>query len=94
MIGESDPVDLKPLLALCKAEKLFEVQEWIRQGKPLALPEGVTAVYDRHSHDAEKKEALVVWGKRVAAIERQKTTLKDVSATRAYQASEADAGPS
>jgi integrase len=29
---------------------------------------GVTAVYDRHSYDAEKRQALNVWGARVTAI--------------------------
>ncbi len=29
---------------------------------------GITAVYDRHSYDTEKRQALEVWGKRVDAI--------------------------
>jgi integrase len=29
---------------------------------------GVTAVYDRHSYDREKREALEVWGRRLAEI--------------------------
>ena len=29
---------------------------------------GVTAVYDRHSYDAEKRRALVRWGERVGSI--------------------------
>ncbi len=29
---------------------------------------GVTAVYDRHSYDREKKEALVKWGKKIEQI--------------------------
>ena len=29
---------------------------------------GITAVYDRHSYDAEKREALEVWGRRVEEI--------------------------
>ena len=29
---------------------------------------GVTAIYDRHSYDAEKREALAKWGGRVEAI--------------------------
>ena len=28
----------------------------------------VTAVYDRHSYDGEKKQALEAWGRRVASI--------------------------
>lgn len=41
---EASSIDeLKPLLALCRAGRLFEVQEWIRQGNPVALPEGARA---------------------------------------------------
>jgi hypothetical protein len=29
---------------------------------------GVTAVYDRHSYDREKREALDAWGRRLAEI--------------------------
>ena len=29
---------------------------------------GVTAVYDRHSYDREKKEALVKWGKKIEQV--------------------------
>jgi hypothetical protein len=29
---------------------------------------GVTAVYDRHSYDPEKRAALDVWGKRIEAM--------------------------
>jgi hypothetical protein len=29
---------IKPLVELCKAGRLFEVQEWIRAGKPLNPP--------------------------------------------------------
>ncbi|MBM4345178.1 MAG: tyrosine-type recombinase/integrase [Deltaproteobacteria bacterium] len=29
---------------------------------------GVTAVYDRHSYDREKREALEAWGRRVAEL--------------------------
>ena len=29
---------------------------------------GVTAVYDRHSYDQEKRAALDSWGKRVEAV--------------------------
>lgn len=29
---------------------------------------GITAVYDRHSYDAEKREALERWGDRVGEI--------------------------
>ena len=30
--------DLEPLVALCRSGKLFEVEEWIETGKPVALP--------------------------------------------------------
>ena len=30
--------EIKPLIDLCKAGKLFEVQEWIASGKPVNLP--------------------------------------------------------
>jgi integrase len=33
---------------------------------------GVTAVYDRHSYDAEKREALEVWGRELQRILRKK----------------------
>jgi hypothetical protein len=29
---------------------------------------GVTAVYDRHSYDAEKRQALEAWGRRLEKI--------------------------
>jgi hypothetical protein len=29
---------------------------------------GVTAVYDRHSYDAEKRQALDAWGRKLEAI--------------------------
>ena len=29
---------------------------------------GVTAVYDRHSYDAEKRQALEAWGRKVMAL--------------------------
>jgi hypothetical protein len=32
-----DPAELEPLLRLCRRGRLFEVQEWIRDGKPIAL---------------------------------------------------------
>jgi hypothetical protein len=34
------PDELKELCALCRAGKLFAVQEWIRTGRPYRLPEG------------------------------------------------------
>ncbi|MGE3342856.1 MAG: tyrosine-type recombinase/integrase [Vicinamibacterales bacterium] len=37
---------------------------------------GVTAVYDRHSYDAEKRAALDFWGKRVEAIIANKRDTK------------------
>jgi hypothetical protein len=33
----SNPADLEPLIRLCRQGKLFEVQEWIRDGSPIAL---------------------------------------------------------
>ncbi|MGE3957366.1 MAG: tyrosine-type recombinase/integrase [Vicinamibacterales bacterium] len=44
---------------------------------------GVTAVYDRHSYDREKREALDFWGRRLSAIvanKRQKAKLLRFSA--------------
>jgi hypothetical protein len=35
---------------------------------------GVTAVYDRHSHDLEKRAALDFWGKRLEAVISNKRT--------------------
>src|SRR5436190_7848165 len=32
--------ELKPLLALCRAGRLFDVQEWVKSDKPVALPNG------------------------------------------------------
>jgi len=29
---------------------------------------GVTKIYDRHSYDAEKRQALEVWGRKVMAL--------------------------
>lgn len=37
---------------------------------------GVTAVYDRHSYDGEKRAALDFWGKRVEAIIANKRDAK------------------
>jgi len=37
-------------------------------------PPDVTAVYDRHSYDAEKQEALVAWGEKVAALAAARTS--------------------
>jgi hypothetical protein len=37
---------------------------------------GVTAVYDRHSYDAEKRAALDFWGKRVEPIIANKQDAK------------------
>ena len=40
--GQSDahrePDEIRPLVELCRAGKLFAVQEWIRQGKPVNPP--------------------------------------------------------
>ena len=32
------------------------------------LRRGVTAVYDRHSYDQEKRQALETWGRKLQAI--------------------------
>ena len=32
------------------------------------VEKGVTSVYDRHSYDAEKRQALDAWGQRLDAI--------------------------
>jgi hypothetical protein len=37
---ETLPDDLKELVALCRAGKLFAVQEWIKQGRRYQLPPG------------------------------------------------------
>src|SRR5947209_1805894 len=37
---EALPDDLKELCSLCRAGKLFAVQEWIRAGRRYRLPEG------------------------------------------------------
>jgi hypothetical protein len=41
--------ELVPLLALCRAGKLFEVQQWIREGRPVALPAGAGAKGSRRN---------------------------------------------
>jgi hypothetical protein len=43
VIRASTVDELEPLLAMCRAGKLFEVQEWIRQKRPVALPEDAGA---------------------------------------------------
>jgi hypothetical protein len=43
VIRASTSDELVPLLALCREGKLFEVQDWIRQGRPVALQEDVGA---------------------------------------------------
>jgi hypothetical protein len=40
--------EIKPLIGLCKAGKLFEVQEWIGSGKPVNPPPSVSG-YKRKS---------------------------------------------
>jgi len=32
------------------------------------IESGITAVYDRHSYDNEKREALALWGDRLSRI--------------------------
>lgn len=39
---------------------------------------GVTAVYDRHGYDTEKREALTAWGKKVAKLEKEAIKLRAV----------------
>ena len=43
MIRASTLDELAPLVAMCREGKLFEVQEWIRQRRPVALPEDAGA---------------------------------------------------
>ena len=40
----------------------------------------ITAVYDRHSYDAEKREALEVWATRLMTVVSEKSTTKSFSA--------------
>jgi integrase len=40
---------------------------------------GVTAVYDRHSYDAEKKQALALWGNKVEAILDQTSETSEIA---------------
>ena len=40
MIPATSLEELEPLLVLCRAGKLFEVVEWVKQEKPVAVPEG------------------------------------------------------
>jgi hypothetical protein len=35
---------------------------------------GITKVYDRHSYDAEKRQALEAWGAKVLALVAKETT--------------------
>jgi hypothetical protein len=37
---EKLPDDLKELCSLCRAGKLFAVQQWIREGRPYRMPPG------------------------------------------------------
>jgi integrase len=48
---------------------------------------GVTAVYDRHSYDREKRQALEEWGRRLAEIVSQEDTLEPAAADPQAQAS-------
>ena len=43
---------------------------------------GVTAVYDRHSYDREKREALDTWGRRLEEIVRVCETLRGEAESR------------
>ena len=40
MIRARTVEELAPLLSACRSGRLLEVQEWIKQGNPVALPEG------------------------------------------------------
>jgi hypothetical protein len=39
---------------------------------------GITAVYDRHSYDAEKRQSLETWGRRLHSLVTGETMLKNV----------------
>jgi hypothetical protein len=41
--------ELRPLTALCRTGQLFEVEAWVRQGKPIALAESVLS-RSKHHH--------------------------------------------
>jgi hypothetical protein len=43
MIRATSLDELEPLLALCRTGKLFDVVEWVKAGKPVALPENAGA---------------------------------------------------
>ncbi len=49
MIRATTVEELQPLLALCRAGRLFEVQAWIAQGKPVALPEAARTRSAQHN---------------------------------------------
>jgi len=45
------------------------------------VEQGVTAVYDRHSYDEEKREALALWGDRLERMIDDNPTANDIGAT-------------
>jgi hypothetical protein len=43
------------------------------------VEQGITAVYDRHSYDSEKRDALSRWGQRLSEIlSKKQTTVSNV----------------
>ena len=60
---------------------LFGAQGRFIAGRVLNHAEaGVTAIYDKHSYDAEKRQALDAWGRRLTEILEGKRRLADVVA--------------
>lgn len=66
-VGQFVPHDLRRTAASCMtgmSVSRLTVGKILNHAEP-----GVTAVYDRHSYDAEKRAALDGWGRKVAALE-------------------------
>lgn len=62
------PHDLRRSGASCLASIGFSRTVIGKVLNHATIDSGVTAVYDRHSYDAEKRQALVAWGDRVERI--------------------------
>jgi len=41
--------ELEPVLAMCRGGRVFELQEWVRAGRPVALPVDVSARFARRN---------------------------------------------
>lgn len=48
------PSEVEGLIALCRAGKLYEVEEWIRSGKPLQWPQWQAQSYWRRNNPARE----------------------------------------